>query len=76
MEAHQKRVIEEKEDLCEKLEKLTEFQKTPLFSQLPVDEQRRLERQTQIMQMYRDVLSERIEAFGLKSEVESDSPSE
>ena len=75
MEAYQERVVEEKAALAEKLEKLMEFQKAPPFYRLPPAEQRRLVRQTQIMQMYIDVLNERIEAFDLKPEVADASPS-
>jgi hypothetical protein len=63
MEAHQKRVIDEKAELSEKLEKLEIFLGGAAHAGLPPAEQTRLSRQFLIMQLYEQVLSERISAF-------------
>lgn len=63
MEAHQERVITEKADLDEKIEKLRAFFTTPLFGGLDGAEQDRLSRQFSYMCSYSAVLEERIEAF-------------
>lgn len=63
MEAHQERVITEKADLDEKLEKLRAFFATPLFGGLDGAEQDRLSRQFSYMCSYSAVLEERIAAF-------------
>ncbi len=61
---HQQRVIQEKADLDEKLEKLIKFiGYNPLFSSLPAAEKERLIRQRKIMLDLSDVLNERIAAF-------------
>lgn len=63
MEAHQERVITEKADLDEKIEKLRVFFTTPLFGGLDGAEQDRLSRQFSYMCSYSAVLEERIAAF-------------
>lgn len=63
MEVHQERVITEKADLDEKLEKLRTFFTTPLFGGLDSAEQDRLSRQFSYMCSYSAVLEERIAAF-------------
>ena len=63
MQPHQKRVVEEKEELDSKLEKLGDFCNTPIFHSLDSAEQSRLNRQYLIMELYAQVLSERIAAF-------------
>ena len=64
MQPHQQRVIDEKNELDEKREKLSAFKASnPLYFQLPEAEQHRLSRQLAIMTEYSEVLGERIEAF-------------
>ena len=60
---HQKRVVEEKQELDAKREKLGVFKNTSLFAELPWEEQERLNTQAHIMTMYSAVLGERIAAF-------------
>lgn len=63
MEAFQQRVIDERIRLLEMLDKLTDFILSDIFFELPLDEQRRLNRQKLLMILYHDVLTERIENF-------------
>ena len=63
MEAYQKRVVEEKRELDEKLAKLEAFIDTEPCVALAGDEQDRMSRQQFIMRDYSKVLGERIEAF-------------
>jgi len=61
---HQQRVVDEKTELDEKLQKLNVFILTsPLFAQLQDEEKERLQRQFSIMRDYTSVLGERIAAF-------------
>ena len=60
---HQQRVIGEKAVLDDKLTKLHQFFKAPLFSGLPIDEQDRLTRQSVAMTVYSELLAARIDAF-------------
>lgn len=64
LEPHQRRVVDEKAALDEKLGKLVSFFGTPLFAGLPDAEQSRLRTQARFMGGYSAVLGERIEAFG------------
>jgi len=63
MEPHQERVITEKAELSEKVSKLETFLDGAVYASLPAGEQMRLSRQYLIMQLYEQVLSERIGAF-------------
>jgi hypothetical protein len=64
MQAHQERVVAEKEVLDEKVDKLKAFiLENPTFKSLPKDEQRRLNRQLDVMAEYSGLLGQRIEAF-------------
>jgi len=63
MAPHQERVVAEKAELDEKLEKLNAFGKGEIFPTLPAEEQERLIRQSKIMDQYSVVLGERIAAF-------------
>jgi hypothetical protein len=63
MQPHQQRVVDEKAELSEKLEKLEAFTGGAIYAGLPAPEQTRLSRQLLIMQLYEQVLSERISAF-------------
>lgn len=64
MQAHQERVVVEEQELDSKIEKLHVFiEDAVTFTFLPKTEQDRLRRQKFAMQIYRDVLRERIAAF-------------
>jgi hypothetical protein len=64
MQPHQQRVVDEKKDLDEKINKLKAFIETnPTFKTLPDDERRRLGRQFDAMAEYSSILSQRIAAF-------------
>ena len=60
---YQKRVIDERNEVDERLKKLTLFIQSDKFETLSVPEQRRMNRQHHIMRRYSVVLMERIEAF-------------
>lgn len=60
---HQQRVVTEREELDEKITKLTAFTDTDIFRSLDKAEQERLERQLSHMNAYSDVLGERIGNF-------------
>ncbi len=62
MKDYQIRVVEEKKSLDEKLEKLTAFLKSKTVD-VNGEELRRLQRQEKYMQLYSQVLAERIENF-------------
>jgi hypothetical protein len=62
IEAHQARVVVEKEELDGKIERLRAFIAGDTFGGLSEAEQRRLRRQEAIMGLYSDVLDERIMA--------------
>jgi hypothetical protein len=59
----QERVVAEKSELDERLEKLDAFGRTELFENLPSEEQGRLNRQHSVMEEYSRILGERIAAF-------------
>ena len=63
MAPHQERVVNEKTQLDERLEKLKAFSLTPVFDNLPSDEKSRLTEQEGYMRSYSDVLGRRIAAF-------------
>lgn len=63
MAPHQERVVIEKQELDEKIEKLAAFRGGHLFASLPADEQERLVRQHSCMVEYSGILGERIAAF-------------
>lgn len=64
MQPHQQRIVDEKKDLSEKLDKLKTFIETSaVFKGLPQDEQGRLNRQFDVMAEYSSILGQRIEAF-------------
>lgn len=63
MQDYQKRVIEEKQELDARLDKLNHFVQSKHFLTIPEDEQERLQRQQGFMIDYSKVLGERIEAF-------------
>ena len=64
MQAFQERVIEERNDLVEKVIKLKEFlENSEAVSNLIPGEKDRLQRQAEIMGQYITILDERIEYF-------------
>ncbi len=63
MQPHQERVVAEKAELSDKLEKLETFEGGAVYASLPPAEQSRLTRQLLIMKLYEQVLAERISAF-------------
>jgi hypothetical protein len=66
-EEWQARVLDEKDALLEKLEKLEKFITSDAFANLAHAERIRLDRQVKIMQLYDQVLYERINAFALEN---------
>jgi len=62
MEAYQERVVEEKKELDDKIEKLAAFLQTDTFGNLPDVEQARMTRQKRAMKEYSKALGERIAA--------------
>lgn len=60
---HQQRVVGERADLADKLDKLGVFLGGSVFNELPEDERDRLTRQHAAMSSYLNVLDERIGAF-------------
>jgi len=60
LEEWQQRVVDEKKELDDKLEKLVQFKYNRMFSALPIHEQERLNTQGHIMCSYSAILGERI----------------
>lgn len=54
------RVIEEKAQLDDRLKRLIEFQQTDAFANLPVEKIKWMTRQRVVMEMYSDILAERL----------------
>jgi hypothetical protein len=63
MEKYQERVVAEKAELDERIDKLFMFVKTEQFWRLPDKEGQRLRRQHAVMREYAGILGERIAAF-------------
>ncbi len=64
MAPHQQRVVDEKNEVNDRLGKLAEFiAASPIFGKLPYDEQGRLKIQKFIMEQYVGVLCDRIDNF-------------
>jgi len=63
MEQYQKRVVEEKEALDEKIAKLGEFVDSNTFHRIDGAEQTRLSTQLKIMRSYSSILGDRINNF-------------
>jgi hypothetical protein len=61
MQAYMKRVVEEKEQLDEKLTKLTAFLSTDIYMRLSADERGRIGHQRDLMYQYSSILRQRIE---------------
>lgn len=63
MQPHQQRVVDEAEQLDERIDKLCSFIGQPPFKLVPEDERDRMYRQLDAMRLYSEILHERIEAF-------------
>lgn len=63
MKPHQQIVVDEKTELDEKRIKLDSFFDNAIFEKLPQEEKNRLRKQSEIMDQYSNILSERIGAF-------------
>ena len=63
MQAYQERVVQEKKELDDKIDKLNTFSKVGFFQILPSAEQLRLSYQLEAMRVYSSILNERIENF-------------
>lgn len=63
LQPHQQRVVDECTELHEKTTALGLFFGSKIFLSLPIEEQKRLNKQWQIMQQYVLILTERIAAF-------------
>jgi hypothetical protein len=63
MEDYQQRVIKEKEELDEKLEKLHKFIMSDIFNKIQTEQKGLLIRQRRVMDEYSAILKERIELF-------------
>jgi hypothetical protein len=59
----QQRVVDERNELVDKLQKLMAFIRGPLFANVDPAEQERLNRQSKLMDEYSGVLAERISEF-------------
>lgn len=69
MEAHLERMLNEQNNLCEKIEKLGAFiSKNPIFDTLPEEEQSDMHLQLQAMSMYSGILTKRIKRARTKDE--------
>ena len=66
MQAYQERVVVERDELAEKLDKLRTFRHQEIFEMLPYQERGRLTRQLMAMSSYLDILNERIAAFAFQ----------
>ncbi len=60
---HQARVVEERSELVERLQRLRTFMLSPAFGAVDPAEQVRLRRQERVMTDFEAILSERIAAF-------------
>jgi len=59
----QQRVVDERNELVDKLKKLMAFIRGPMFKTVDPAEQERLTRQSKLMDEYSGVLAERISEF-------------
>lgn len=66
LQPHQQRVVEERNELIEKVTKLNAFTKTETFNSLPDEEKNLLLKQEKEMKKYADILKQRIDLFIFK----------
>ena len=64
---HEQRVVDEKEEVSERLAKLLSFFQGPIFPKLGEAERSRLRNQARFMDGYAAVLEERIDAFSAET---------
>lgn len=67
---YQQRVLDELFELHERITKLGEFIRGPVFGQLESEEKTRLLCQQHIMKAYRSILTQRLAAMGLSDRLE------
>lgn len=72
IQPHQQRVINERRELGDKMDKLHTFTRGATFKTLSEAEQSRLHNQLSVMNVYEDILRQRIEALGIEVEVFED----
>lgn len=63
MEPHQLRVIEERDELKEKADKLSAFIGTALFMDIEKEERDKLHEQLTVVNVYLSILNDRIDNF-------------
>lgn len=63
MEEWQKRVVEERAELCEKLSRLRQFKTMAEYAKMDRQQRTLLDRQADVMQAYSDILGQRIALF-------------
>lgn len=63
LQPHEQRVVDERNELIEKITKLHAFFTTEVFAHLQDEDQNLLEEQVQLMMNYSDVLLKRINRF-------------
>lgn len=63
LQPHEQRVVDERNELIEKITKLHAFFTTDVFTHLQDEDQNLLEEQVQLMMNYSDVLLKRINRF-------------
>lgn len=63
LQPHEQRVVDERNELNEKITKLHDFFKNPIFQKLPEEDKNLLNEQSEIMMNYSDVLLKRINRF-------------
>lgn len=60
---HQERVVQEQDELDEKIVKLSTFLQSPAIEKIDIEEKPRLQEQLIVMQKYSNILGQRIAAF-------------
>ena len=63
LQPHQQRVVDERRELDERRQKLSEFIRGDVYLSLPVQERSLLRKQAKVMRQYSDLLGERIAVF-------------
>lgn len=71
MEPYQQRVHDEHAELCVRLGKLRDFLNSERSNELPIAELKRMRRQATYMELYAEVLSDRMEAWSSVPEPQS-----
>lgn len=63
MQPYQARVVQERDELLERIVELVDFMKSPTFEGLPAEETSLLRRQLSVMREYLQILDERVSVF-------------